>query len=69
MTRLLAVEDEKALNGITCDTLRDAGYDVTGCLNDNRAFDAVTGRRTAPTVERLVGLIDDVRRKARALPR
>ncbi|KFI53804.1 response regulator transcription factor [Bifidobacterium biavatii] len=43
MTRLLVVEDEKALNDITCDTLRDAGYDVTGCLNANRAFDAMRG--------------------------
>ncbi|MBT1174714.1 response regulator transcription factor [Bifidobacterium sp. LC6] len=30
MTRILVVEDEQALNDITCDTLRDAGYEVTG---------------------------------------
>ncbi|WP_206430712.1 response regulator transcription factor [Bifidobacterium goeldii] len=35
--------DEQALNDIACDTLRDAGYEVTGCLNANRAFDAMRG--------------------------
>ncbi|NEG88864.1 hypothetical protein [Bifidobacterium aerophilum] len=33
----------KALNDITCVTLRDAGYEVTGCLNASRAFDAMHG--------------------------
>ncbi|MBW3091045.1 hypothetical protein [Bifidobacterium miconisargentati] len=43
MTRILVVEDERALNDITCDTLRDAGYEATGCLDANRAFDAMRG--------------------------
>ncbi|MBT1171089.1 response regulator [Bifidobacterium sp. SO4] len=43
MTRILVVEDEQALNDITCDTLRDAGYEATGCLDANRAFDAMRG--------------------------
>lgn len=43
MTRILVVEDEQALNDITCDTLRDAGYEVAGCPNANRAFDAMHG--------------------------
>ncbi|NMM99981.1 DNA-binding response regulator [Bifidobacterium sp. DSM 109958] len=44
MTRILVVEDEKALNDITCDTLRDAGYEATGCLSASRAFDELHAR-------------------------
>lgn len=44
MVNVLVVEDEKSLNDITCMYLRDAGYEVTGCLNANAGYNAMYGK-------------------------
>ncbi len=41
MFRILVVEDDKALNRTVCSFLNNSGYDATGCLNANDAYDAL----------------------------
>ncbi|MFT8593462.1 MAG: response regulator transcription factor [Bifidobacterium sp.] len=44
MVDILVVEDERDLNDVVCMYLRDAGYEVTGCLNVHDAYEAMHGR-------------------------
>jgi len=41
MFRILVVEDDSALNRSVCAFLRSCGYQVTGCLGAEEAFDAM----------------------------
>lgn len=40
MFKILVVEDDKELNRTVCSFLNQSGYDATGCLNANDAYDA-----------------------------
>lgn len=41
MFKILVVEDDRALNRTICTFLNQNGYEATGCLNANDAFDAL----------------------------
>lgn len=41
MVKILIVEDDKDLNKTVCSFLIQNGYDATGCLNANEAYDAL----------------------------
>ncbi len=41
MFRILVVEDDKELNRTACSFLNSSGYEATGCLNANEAYDAL----------------------------
>ena len=41
MFRILVVEDDKELNKSVCSFLNHSGYEATGCLNANDAYDAM----------------------------
>ena len=41
MVKLLVVEDDKDLNRSVCTFLNQSGYEATGCLNANDAYDAM----------------------------
>ena len=41
MFRILVVEDDKDLNKSVCSFLNHSGYEATGCLNSNDAYDAM----------------------------
>lgn len=41
MFKILVVEDEKALNRIVCSFLNQHGYDATGCISADEAYDAL----------------------------
>ena len=43
MFRILVVEDDRELNKTVCSFLNQNGYDTTGCLNANQAYDAMYG--------------------------
>ena len=43
MFKLLVVEDDKDLNRTVCAFLNACGYQATGCLNANDAYDAMYG--------------------------
>lgn len=41
MFKILVVEDDKELNRTVCSFLNHSGYEATGCLNANEAYDAL----------------------------
>lgn len=41
MFQILVVEDHKELNRTVCSFLNSSGYEATGCLNANEAYDAL----------------------------
>ena len=41
MFRILVVEDDRELNRTVCAFLNNSGYEATGCLNANEAYDAM----------------------------
>lgn len=41
MFKILVVEDDKELNKTVCSFLNHSGYEATGCLNSNEAFDTL----------------------------
>lgn len=41
MFQILVVEDDKELNRTVCAFLNNSGYEATGCLNANEAYDAL----------------------------
>ena len=41
MFKILIVEDDKDLNRSVCSFLNQSGYEATGCLNANDAYDAM----------------------------
>lgn len=41
MFKILIVEDDKELNKTVCSFLNHSGYEATGCLNANDAYDAL----------------------------
>ena len=41
MFKILIVEDDKELNKTVCSFLNHSGYEATGCLNANEAYDAL----------------------------
>lgn len=41
MFKILVVEDDKELNKTVCSFLNHSGYETTGCLNANEAYDAL----------------------------
>lgn len=41
MFQILVLEDDKALNRTVCAFLNSSGYEATGCLNANEAYDAL----------------------------
>jgi len=41
MFKILVVEDDKELNRTVCSFLNHSGYESTGCLNANEAYDAL----------------------------
>lgn len=43
MFQILVVEDDKDLNRTVCEFLNSSGYQATGCLDANSAFDAMYG--------------------------
>jgi DNA-binding response OmpR family regulator len=43
MFRVLVVEDDKELNKVVCAYLGNNGYEATGCLSANEAYDAMYG--------------------------
>ena len=43
MFQILVVEDDKDLNRTVCAFLNSSGYQATGCLNANDAYDAMYG--------------------------
>ena len=43
MFKILVVEDDKELNRTVCSFLNHSGYEATGCLNANDAYDALYG--------------------------
>ena len=43
MFRILVVEDDKDLNKSVCSFLNAGGYEATGCLSANEAYDAMYG--------------------------
>ena len=44
MFRILVVDDEPALNQTACAYLRNQGYEATGCLSAQEAYDALYGQ-------------------------
>ena len=44
MFRILVVDDEPALNQTICAYLRNQGYEATGCLSAQEAYDALYGQ-------------------------
>ena len=42
MFKILVVEDDKELNRTVCSFLNHSGYEATGCLNANEAYDALS---------------------------
>lgn len=44
MFRILVVDDEPALNQTVCAYLRNQGYEATGCLSAQEAYDALYGQ-------------------------
>ena len=44
MFQILVVEDDFELNHTVCSFLNQRGYEATGCLNDNDAYDAMYGK-------------------------
>lgn len=43
MFKILVVEDDKEMNYAVCSYLNQNGYETTGCLNANGAYDAIYG--------------------------
>ena len=43
MFKLLVVEDDRDLNHTVCSFLNQSGYETTGCLSANEAYDAMYG--------------------------
>lgn len=43
MFQILVVEDEPELNRTVCSYLNQNGYEATGCLSANEAYDAMFG--------------------------
>lgn len=43
MFKILVVEDDRELNRTVCSFLNQSGYNATGCLNANEAYDALYG--------------------------
>lgn len=43
MFQILVVEDDRELNKTVCSFLNHSGYEATGCLNANEAYDALYG--------------------------
>ena len=43
MFKILIVEDDRELNKTVCAFLKQNGYEATGCLNANEAYDAMYG--------------------------
>ena len=43
MFQILVVEDDKDLNRTVCAYLNSSGYQATGCLSANEAYDAMYG--------------------------
>lgn len=43
MFKILVVEDDKEMNHAVCSYLNQNGYETTGCLNANEAYDAMYG--------------------------
>lgn len=43
MFKILVVEDDRELNRAVCSYLTRSGYETTGCLNANEAYDAMYG--------------------------
>ena len=43
MFKILVVEDDRELNKTVCSFLNHSGYEATGCLNANDAYDALYG--------------------------
>ena len=43
MFKILVVEDDEDLNGAVCSFLNQSGYETTGCLAANDAYDAMYG--------------------------
>ena len=43
MFKILVVEDDRDLNRTVCSFLNHSGYEATGCLNANDAYDAMYG--------------------------
>lgn len=43
MFRVLVVEDDRELNQTVCSFLNQNGYDATGCMDANEAYDAMYG--------------------------
>ena len=41
MFRILVVEDDHELNRTVCAYLRQRGFEITGCLNAQEAYDAM----------------------------
>ena len=41
MFKILVVEDDKELNRTVCSFLNHSGYEATGCMNADNAFDAM----------------------------
>jgi DNA-binding response OmpR family regulator len=41
MFKILVVEDEKEMNRTVCSFLNQSGYEATGCLSANEAYDAM----------------------------
>ena len=44
MFQILVVEDDSDLNRTVCSFLNHSGYEATGCLNANDAYDAMYGK-------------------------
>lgn len=45
MVKILVCEDERDLNRFVCLSLRNAGYEATGCYNGKEAFDKMENER------------------------
>lgn len=43
MFKILVVEDDKDLNHAVCSFLNQSGYEATGCLEANSAYDSMYG--------------------------
>ena len=44
MFKILVVEDDRELNKVVCSYLTQNGYEATGCLGANEAYDAMYGK-------------------------
>ena len=56
MFKILIVEDDKELNKTVCSFLNHSGYEATGCLNANEAYDALYENILVPTVYRIINI-------------